>query len=57
MIALYDASGTCLVKRDGETALTGATVWIDLLNPTEAEETAIEQALNLDADPRGDARD
>lgn len=57
MIALYDASGTCLVKRDGETALTGATVWIDLLNPTETEETAIEQALNLDVPTRAEMRE
>ena len=57
MITLYDANGQCLTKRDGATDLTERTVWIDLLHPTDAEETAIEHALGLDVPTRAEMRE
>lgn len=57
MISIYDANGTCLVRRDGDTSVNDKTVWIDLLSPTEAEETAIEKALELDVPTRDEMRE
>lgn len=57
MITLYDAAGTCLVKREGVTDVSDSTVWIDLLHPTEAEETAIEKFLALDVPTRAEMRE
>lgn len=57
MITLYDNAGNCLVKRDGTSELTSATVWIDLLSPTDAEEDAIEKALGLDVPTRAEMRE
>ena len=57
MISLYDAAGTCLVKRDGVTDVETATVWIDLLNPTDQEEEAIEKVLAIDVPTRAEMRE
>lgn len=57
MISLYDAAGNCLVKRDGITDVESATVWIDLLNPTDEEEKDIEKVLNLDVPTRAEMRE
>lgn len=57
MITLYDATGNRLNKREGVADLAPSTVWIDLLNPTEAEETDIEKALALDVPTRAEMRE
>ena len=57
MIAIYDAAGGCLVKRDGATDVQSATVWIDLLNPTNDEELNIEKILALDVPTRAEMRE
>lgn len=57
MITLYDNSGNRLSKRDGVIDVTPDTVWIDLLNPTEQEETGIEKALALDVPTRAEMRE
>ena len=57
MITLYDAAGTCLDKRESARDPGPATVWIDLLNPTAEEETAIEKALGLDVPTRAEMRE
>lgn len=57
MIALYDTAGNCLIKRDGATEVGPATVWIDLLNPTDDEETAIERVLSIDVPTRAEMRE
>ena len=57
MITLYDIAGNHLARRDGVTDVGQDTVWIDLLNPTEAEETGIEKALQLDVPTRAEMRE
>lgn len=57
MISIYDAAGTCLARRDGDTALNETSVWIDLLNPTEHEEKSIEKALALEVPTRAEMRE
>ena len=57
MITLYEATGSCLTKRDAAIDLTAATVWIDLLNPTDAEESGIEKALSIDVPTRAEMRE
>lgn len=57
MITLYDATGNRLSKREGATDVAPSTVWIDLLNPTETEETDIEKALGLDVPTRAEMRE
>lgn len=56
MITFYDKSGACLSRRTGG-EVVGATVWIDLLNPTAAEEEIIERALGLDVPTRAEMRE
>ena len=57
MITLYDASGSCLVKRESARDPGLSTVWIDLLDPSPEEEAAIEKALNLDVPTRAEMRE
>jgi magnesium transporter len=57
MIALYDAVGSCLVKREATTNIETATVWIDLLHPTDQEENEIEKALGIDVPTRAEMRE
>jgi magnesium transporter len=57
MITLYDANGQCLVKRTSRADVSAATVWVDLLDPTPAEEAAIEKVLNLDVPTRAEMRE
>jgi magnesium transporter len=56
MITFYDKSGTCMSRRtEGE--VTGATIWIDLLNPASEEEQIVERALGLDVPTRAEMRE
>jgi magnesium transporter len=57
MISLYDTAGGCLTKREGTTDVESATVWIDLLNPTDDEELAIEKSLSIDVPTRAEMRE
>ncbi|HPG89760.1 MAG TPA: magnesium transporter CorA family protein [Hyphomicrobium sp.] len=50
-------AGNHLSKRDGVTDVGTDTIWIDLLNPTEKEETDIEKALGLDVPTRAEMRE
>ena len=57
MITLYDAAGSCLVKREATTDVESATVWIDLLHPTDEEEAGIEKVLGIDVPTRAEMRE
>jgi magnesium transporter len=57
MMFLYDASGGCLVKREATANVESATVWIDLLHPTDQEETDLEKALGIDVPTRAEMRE
>ena len=57
MITLYDAAGAGLTKRGGCLDVLPATVWIDLLDPTAAEEDSIETSLKLDVPTRAEMRE
>jgi magnesium transporter len=46
MLTVYDAAGGALVARGGA-QVNGATVWIDLLNPTKDEDRLVERALGI----------
>ena len=52
MLTVYDAAEGVLVKRQGVPAINGATVWIDLLNPTKDEDLRVEQALSISVPTR-----
>ena len=47
MLTAYEASDGVLIKRDGLSAVTPATVWVDLFNPTLDEDHLVEQALGI----------
>ncbi len=57
MITVYDATGNCLTQRADSTEIRPETVWIDLLDPTPAEEVAVETALKLDVPTRAEMRE
>lgn len=52
MLTVYDAADSVLVKREGPSAINGATVWIDLFNPTKDEDHLVEQALSISVPTR-----
>ena len=52
MLTIYDAADGVLIKREGITAITPATVWIDLANPTKGEDQQVEQALAISVPTR-----
>jgi len=47
MLTIYDVSNGALIAREGLRDVNGATVWIDLLNPTREEDLVVEQALGI----------
>jgi magnesium transporter len=47
MITIYDAADGALARRAGAEQVRPQTVWIDLLNPTRAEDALVEQALSI----------
>ena len=47
MLTIYDAADGALIAREGPRDVNGATVWIDLLNPTREEDLVVEQALAI----------
>jgi magnesium transporter len=47
MLTVYDAADGVLVPRAEARDVNGATVWIDLLNPTKEEERQLEASLGI----------
>ena len=56
MITVYDAAGGKLKPRD-EAGDLSTSVWIDLQNPAEDEDKAIEQALGIEVPTRSEMRE
>ena len=56
MITVYDAAGGKLKARD-EAGDLSTSVWIDLQNPAEDEDKAIEQALGIEVPTRSEMRE
>jgi magnesium transporter len=52
MLTIYENRSGTLQRQKGKPRLTEGAVWIDLLNPTQAEEEQIERALKLDVPTR-----
>ena len=57
MLTIYDGGATGLIKRCGLEAITDATIWIDLVNPTPEEDKHIEAALSIEIPTRAEARE
>jgi magnesium transporter len=47
MLTVYDAADGVLVPRENARDVSGATVWIDLLNPTREEDQVVERAVGI----------
>jgi len=47
MLIVYDCQGNGLVRREQDTAIGSATIWVDLINPTREEDKQVEQALGI----------
>jgi len=59
MITIYDRppAGTGLAQAPAPSAIGPATVWIDLVTPTEAEESLVEHALGIEVPTRAEMRE
>jgi magnesium transporter len=58
MLVIYDANTAgALNKREGLAAISDATVWIDLINPTAEEDKHVEAALGIEIPTRAEARE
>jgi len=57
MLTIYDASGSGLETCKNIDALTDASVWIDLLNPTPEEDAAVERAIGIGVPTRAEMRE
>ncbi len=57
MITVYDAVGGKLMPRAELGTLSNGGVWIDLRNPAEDEDKAIEQALGIEVPTRSEMRE
>ncbi|HRD74824.1 MAG TPA: magnesium/cobalt transporter CorA [Hyphomicrobiaceae bacterium] len=59
MLTLYDTRGQTpgLARREGCDTILGTTVWLDLLNPTEAEDEHVEKALGISIPTRAEMRE
>mgnify|MGYP000073562933 CR=1 FL=1 len=59
MITIYDraAAGTGLVSRAPAQPIGGDTIWIDLVDPTQDEDAAIEAALGISIPTRAEMRE
>lgn len=57
MITVYDVEDNKLCSRTDAQLIGEASVWIDLVNPTPEEDTAIEQALSIDIPTRSEMRE
>ena len=52
MLTIYENRAGTLEPQKGKPRITEGAIWIDLLNPTQAEEEKIERALKLDVPTR-----
>jgi magnesium transporter len=57
MITIYDAVGGRLIARGEMGDLSNDSVWIDLLNPAENEDKAIEQVLGIEVPTLSEMRE
>ncbi|MEQ1697536.1 MAG: magnesium transporter CorA family protein [Hyphomicrobiaceae bacterium] len=57
MLTIYDFNCGTLTKREGLVALTEGSVWLDLLDPTPAEDKHVEAALGIEIPTRAEARE
>ena len=57
MLTIYDFNCGMLTKREGLGALTDASVWLDLLDPTPQEDKHVETALGIEIPTRAEARE
>jgi magnesium transporter len=47
MLTVYNAAEGVLIAREDAQEINGATVWIDLLNPTKEEDLLVERAVGI----------
>jgi magnesium transporter len=52
MLTIYENRSGTLERQKGKPRIGEETIWIDLLNPTEAEEKKVERALKFDVPTR-----
>jgi len=52
MLTIYELKSGELKPQAGQPKITEQVVWIDLLNPTPAEEAKVEKALKIDVPTR-----
>ena len=52
MLTIYENSSGALKAQPGQPNITEQAIWIDLLNPTQEEETKVENALKIDVPTR-----
>lgn len=57
MLTIYDSIGGKLVKREGLQPVTAATVWIDMLDPTQDEDAFVEKQIGLEIPTRDEMRE
>jgi magnesium transporter len=57
MLTIYDLTGGKLARRDGLQPISGASVWIDLYEPTVDEEHHVEAALGIEVPTRAEMRE
>ena len=57
MITFYAANQGLLARRENPTAIDPAVVWVDLLNPTRAEDLLVEEALGISIPTREEAQE
>ena len=57
MLTIYDFNCGMLTKRDGLGALTDASVWLDLFDPTPEEDKHVEAMLGIEIPTRAEARE
>src|SRR6188768_517465 len=54
MLAVYGSTNGCLIEFQAaaEPAVPPGAIWLDLVEPTHAEESAVEEALGIDIPTR-----
>ena len=49
MLTIYENRSGALERQKGKPRITEGALWVDLLNPTPAEEKKVERALKFDS--------
>jgi magnesium transporter len=57
MITMHDLDGARLAQREGLVSVSSATIWVDLLNPTQEEDDFLEQQLGIAVPTRAETRE